>query len=316
MGTILLSMAFFSIVIPLYNKEHFIGQTLQSVLAQTFADFEVIIVNDGSTDGGEAIVKQFDDSRIQYYLRENKGVAAARNFGITLASGNYVAFLDSDDYWYPDFLQTMHRNIGRFAPEHKVFTSAIEIETSRSVFPAGYSIEKTGYCEVVDFFDASSKEAVIWTSAAVFHKSVFEKSGVFDTNVKHAEDTDLWIRVGLDFKVVFDWKILARYVYDDSSVSRDKAYFFEASSFDKYAELEKKHKGLKKFLDLNRFSVAIKSKLIGDKKNFKKCYDAIDFANLDAKKKTLLHLTRFQLKILVSFKTFLADIGLGSSVFK
>lgn len=309
-------MPFFSVVIPLYNKERFISETLQSVLAQTFDDFEIIIVNDGSTDASEQKVNAFNDPRIRYYLRENKGVAAARNFGITLSNADYIAFLDSDDYWYPDFLQTMHRNIGRYAPEHKVFTAAIEIETAKNVFPAEYSIEKTGYCEVVDFFDASSKEAVIWTSASVFHKSVFEQTGVFDTNVKFAEDTDLWIRVGLDFKVVFDWKILSRYVFDGKSFSRGDHYFFEESSFAKYAEMEKTNPKLKKFLDFNRFSVAIKSKLAGDKKNFRKCYDAIDFKNLSAKKRTLLHLTKFQLQVLVKLKTFLAENGLGSSVFK
>lgn len=309
-------MPFFSIVIPLYNKEHFIAQTLQSVLAQTFGDFEVIIINDGSTDASEAKVRQFDDPRIQYYLRENKGVSAARNLGITMAKADYIAFLDSDDFWYPDFLQTMHRNISRYGNQYKVFSSAIEIETSRNVFPAEYSIEKKGYCEVVDFFEASIKEAVIWTSAAVFHKSVFEQSGVFDNSIKHAEDTDLWIRIGLDFKIVFDWKVLARYVYDNQSVSRGKQYFFEQSSFSKYAEREKTHPGLKKFLDLNRFSVAIKSKMAGDHKNFHQCYDAIDFRNLSIKKRTLLHLTGFQLRVLVAIKRELANLGFGSSVFK
>lgn len=313
--TISFPMAFFSVVIPLYNKAQFVGKTLQSVLAQTFADIEIIIVNDGSTDQSEAVVQQFDDPRIQYYLRENKGVAAARNLGITLASADYVAFLDADDYWYPDFLQTIHRNITRF-PEQKVFTAAIEIETQRTVFPASYAIEKTGYVEVVDFFEASDKEAVIWTSAAVLHQDVFKQSGVFDTNVKYAEDTDLWMRVGLDFKVVFDWKILARYVYDGKSVSRGGQYFFEQSSFLKYTELEQQHPGLKKFLDLNRFSVAIKSKLAGDQASFRKAYDGIDFKNLNTKKKILLHLTRFQLQLLVKLKSLLADWGLGNSVFK
>lgn len=308
-------MPFFSVIIPLYNKEPFIADTLNSVLSQTFPDFEIIIVNDGSTDAGEEKVLQFKDPRIRYYIRENKGVAAARNLGITLANAPYIAFLDYDDLWYPDFLQTMHRNIGRF-PEQKVFSAAIEIETAKNIIPAQYSIKKTGYVEVVDFFGASSKEAVIWTSAAVLHKTVFEKSGYFDTKVKHAEDTDLWIRVGLDFPVVFDWKILAKYVYDDKSVSRGKHYIFEEGSFLKYAELEKDNPALKKFLDLNRFSAAIKSKLNGDKKNFRKCYEAIDFKNLSARKRILLHLTAFQLRILVTLKSFLADVGLGSAVFK
>jgi len=141
-------MPFFSVIIPLYNKEPFIADTLNSVLSQTFPDFEIIIVNDGSTDAGEEKVLQFKDPRIRYYIRENKGVAAARNLGITLANAPYIAFLDSDDLWYPDFLQTIHRNIGRF-PEQKVFSAAIEIETAKNIIPAQYSIKKTGYVEVV-----------------------------------------------------------------------------------------------------------------------------------------------------------------------
>lgn len=308
-------MAFFSVVIPLYNKSGFIEQTMRALLAQTFTDFEVIVVNDGSTDDGGAKVKALDDPRIRYYERENKGVAAARNFGITMAHADFVAFLDADDYWYPDFLQAMCRNIIRF-PEEKVFSTAIEIETARKIFPAQYSIHKTSYVQTVDFFEASSQECVIWTSAAVFHKSVFEACGSFDPKVRYAEDTDLWMRIGLQFPVVFNWAILARYVYDPASVSRGSRYIFEPGSFAKYADLEKTHRGLRKFLDLNRFSAAIKSKLAGDRAGFKSAYDGIDLHNLSAKKRTLLHLTRFQLQVLVWIKTKLAEYGLGNSIFK
>jgi glycosyltransferase involved in cell wall biosynthesis len=308
-------MAFFSVVIPLYNKAHFIAQTLQSVLAQTFIDFEIIIVNDGSTDNSESIVQQFDDPRIQYYLRENKGVSAARNFGITMAKADYICFIDADDYWYPDFLQSIHRNITRFPGQH-VFSCAIEIETAKNIVPAEYSIERDFPVMVVDFFKASLSEAVIWTSAAVFHKSVFERSGVFDAQLRSGEDTDLWIRIGLDYPIVFDWKVSARYVFDPKSLSRDNSHLLSKIKFSKFDALEKTNPDLKKYLDLNRFSLAIKSKLNGNRTAFGDFATPIDRKNLSVKRKMLLRLPGSALRILLRLNQWLAENGLGNSVFR
>lgn len=308
-------MPFFSVIIPLYNKESFIANTLKSVLNQTFADFEVIIVNDGSTDGSEEQVKQFDDPRIRYYLRENKGVSAARNLGITMANAEYITFIDADDYWYPDFLRAMHTNIIRF-PNEKVFAAAIEIETTRNIVPATYAFAKTGLIEIVDFFKSSTKETVICTSAAAFHKFVFEKSGAFDSAMRSGEDTDLWIRIGLDFKIVFDWKILARYVYDDASLGKNPIYNNEKLNFDKFAVVEHTNLDVKKYLDLNRYSLAIKSKLNDDLNSFKNLKRHINSQNLTVKKRILLQMPAFILKMLIRFNQFLANNGLGNSVFR
>lgn len=308
-------MPFFSVVIPLYNKEAFIGQTLQSVMSQTFSDFEIIIVNDGSTDAGEAKVLSFQDPRIRYSLRENKGVSAARNFGITLAQSQFIAFLDADDYWYPDFLQTMHRNIARF-PDQKVFSCAIEIETAKNFVPAEYSIERNHPVEVVDFFKGSFKETILWTSATVVHKSVFDQSGVFDTQMKSGEDTDLWIRIGLDYPIVFDWKIMARYGFDPKSLSRDQSYIVSKINFSKFDQLEPTHPDLKKYLDLNRFALAIKSKLNGDHKAFRQLSQGIDWNNLSHKRKILLRLPGGVLRALLHLNRWLAENGLVNSVFR
>lgn len=308
-------MPFFSVIIPLYNKERFIADTIKSVLAQSFADFEIIIVNDGSTDQSEAKVQQFDDARIRYYLRENKGVSAARNLGITLANADFIAFLDADDYWYPDFLQMMHRNIVRF-PNENVFTAAIEIETSKNIVPAEYSIPKTGFVEIVDFFKASRNESIICTSAAVFHKKVFKQIGAFDTQMRSGEDTDLWIRIGLEYQVVFDWKILARYVFDDASLGKNPSYNNKKLDFSKFDAIEKTNADVKKFLDLNRFSLAIKAKLHGDGNTFSQFSRNIDHQNLTLKKRILLQLPGSILKILIKLNQFLADNGLGNSVFR
>jgi glycosyltransferase involved in cell wall biosynthesis len=303
-------MPCFSIVIPVYNKERFVSKTIESVLSQTFTDYEIIIVNDGSTDQSEAKISTFKDNRIRYYSKKNEGVALARNFGIEKATADYICFLDADDYWYPTFLETMQRYSSEL-PEQKVFAAAIEIETKNKSIPAHYSIESTSDFEIVNFFNASQKECVLWTSSVCIHKSVFEKVGDFDTKIKHGEDTELWIRIGLQFPIVFIRKILARYVYDDKSISRNTNYYFEQYTFDKYALEEKNNSALKKYMDLNRFSAVIKCNLHGDWKTAQEIYSKIDLKNLSFKKRILLELPPIMLKPLIRLQHFL-----GNSVFR
>lgn len=308
-------MPFFSVVIPLYNKENFIENTLNSVLSQSFADYEILIIDDGSTDSSAKKVHEFNDTKIQYFLKKNEGASTARNYGIEKAQADHISFIDADDYWYPGFLQEMFENIKKH-PEQKVFSAAIEIATANKVFPAQYSISKTNDSEIVNYFSASSKETVICTSCAVFNKNVFEQIGNFDVEIKSGQDTDLWIRIGLVYPVLFSWKILARYVYDENSLSKNKNYLNTKVDFNKFKELEKTNPLLKKFLDLNRFSLAIKHKLSGNKKAFDNFYEDIDLKNLGIKKRTLLLLPATVLKQLIQFKTVLAESGFGSSVFK
>ena len=308
-------MPFFSVIIPLFNKEKFIEATLKSVLNQTFIDFEILIIDDGSTDNSAPIIKGFDDARIRYYYKENSGVSSARNDGIEKAQSNYISFIDADDYWYPDFLEEMFQNIQNY-PQEKVFSAAIEIETSKKVIPASYSIVKTSDYEIVNYFTASSKETVICTSCAVFHKNIFEEIGTFDIEVKSGQDTDMWIRIGMNYPVVFSWKILARYVYDENSLSKNKNYLNKKINFSKFEEQEKTNPSLKKFLDLNRFSLAIKSKLIADDDNFNSYYKAIDLKNISLKKRILILMPSAILKPLINLKLILANNGFGNSVFK
>lgn len=309
-------MAFFSVIIPLYNKENFIENTIQSILDQTFQDFEIIIVNDGSTDKSEEKLLHFKDSRIHYFTKKNEGVSTARNYGIEKANADFITFLDADDYWYPTFLETMFDLISK-VPDQKVFSGAIEFDTSKKTIPAQYSISKTNEnFEVVNYFKASLKETVLCTSCAVFHKSVFTAIGNFDTKIKSGQDTDLWIRIALIYPIVFSWKILARYVYDSKSLSKNSKLITGKLDFSKFETAEKENLDLKKFLDLNRFSIAIKSKLAGEKKLFTKYYQAIDLKNLSLKKRVLLRLPAFSLQFLIKVKTLLANLGLGSTVFK
>ena len=100
-------MAIISIIIPLFNKELFIKQTLLSVLNQTFSEFEIIIINDGSTDKSVTIINDIDDERITLYTTKNKGVSHARNYGISKANTDLIALLDADDLWEPNHLENL-----------------------------------------------------------------------------------------------------------------------------------------------------------------------------------------------------------------
>lgn len=113
-----------SVVIPLYNKAHTIGRTLGTVMRQTFQDFEVVIVNDGSTDDGTNVIrKNFTDSRIRIIDQENAGVSMARNRGVDEAKGKWIAFLDGDDEWHPEYLNEMQKLIVKY-PEAGLFLCA------------------------------------------------------------------------------------------------------------------------------------------------------------------------------------------------
>lgn len=308
-------MPFFSVIIPLYNKENYIQNTLKSVLDQNFSDFEIIIINDGSTDSSEEIVLQFKDDRIKYYSKGNQGVSVARNLGISLAKSNYITFIDADDYWYPNFLETMYHNIKLF-PTQKIFTAAIEVELGVKIVRSQYSIPKTGNLEIVDYFKSSLKESVIFTSCTVFDKIVFETVGNFDVTMRSGQDTDLWIRIGLQYDILFCWEILARYVHDPQSLSKRSEYITTKVNFSKFREMERKNYDLKKFLDLNRYALAIRCKLNNDRVHFNKFYKDIHLKNLSLKKKVLLQTPRFILKFLLIIQLNLLNIGLLKSRFR
>lgn len=290
-------MPFFSIVIPLYNKEKYIIHSLESVRSQNFSDYEIIIVNDGSTDRSEELVMAVCDLPIRYFKTENRGVSNARNLGIEKSTGKYIAFLDADDLWYPHFLEEIYNYI-RLFPEQKVFSTASEFEYHGKRMEARYSLKKTGDYEIVDFLKTAyhksfifmpvKRAQILFTSASVFRRDIFAEIGLFDTSIKSGEDTDMWIRVGLKYKICFIWKISALYVYDPHSLSRQVTSLEGKPKYIKYLELEATHKDLKRYIDNLRFSLAVKSKLLGDSKTFDYYNKYINKRNLPIRKQLIL----------------------------
>lgn len=309
---------FFTVIIPVYNKEHFIENTLNAVCNQTFQDFEIIVINDGSTDSSKDIITRFLSDKIKLVDQSNQGVSSARNLGIKLAQGEYIAFLDADDLWQVNFLESLHQTIIKY-PNYKVFATAIEIETPYRLISANYNLQNliSENIYIENYFKASTHFSILWTSASVFNKSIFDEVGCFDVSLITSEDTDLWIRIGLKYPIVFINKILARYVLDMASLSRNKSYKnMIRLKYDVYKKDEKLNQDLKHFLDLNRYSEAIANKIATNFSNYRLLKNGIDIKKLPLKKRIILHMPRLILITLIDLQPLLIKLKLRKTVYK
>lgn len=195
-----------SVVIPLYNKENQIEKTLQSVFNQSFTDYEIVIVNDGSTDRSAEFVEAIDDPRIRLIHQQNAGVSAARNRGIEEAKGDYIAFLDADDEWKPDYLATQASMIEKY-PECDVFATNYEFrnekgETKPTILR---KVKIEGEDGIMDnYFEvASCSDHPLWTSAVVASKTCLKKIEGFPVGCTSGEDLLTWARLAAKNKVAF-----------------------------------------------------------------------------------------------------------------
>ncbi|RZJ69424.1 glycosyltransferase family 2 protein [Flavobacterium sp.] len=308
-----------SVIIPLFNKERHIRKTLESALAQTFDDFELLVVNDGSTDESESEVLSLDDFRIRYFKTQNRGVSAARNFGISRAKGELIAFLDADDWWKPQHLQQLfdlYRDFGQ-AGLYCVNYVRFYSETRNRV-PEFIGLPKFPWRGIVpDFFHSSYLDRIAWTSAVAVAKKVLDEVGNFDENITlgAGEDLDLWIRIALKHPVAFDSGISAFHnLSADNRMSLTQTKNRAFALLDKFSSEEKNNKSLKRFLDLYRSEFALKMKLAGDKR-FDFYRRAIAPENLSAKTKLLLASPTFALRSLYRFKKFLESKNVEVSAY-
>ena len=196
----------FSIVIPLYNKEDTVERALRSVFNQTVQDFEIIVVNDGSTDNGPKVVESIGDPRIRLIHQENQGVSAARNLGIEEAKYDLIAFLDADDEWLPEFLATIVRLREKF-PACKVFGTQYFFSSpdgqQRQAIIRGLPV---GFSEgiLVNYFDiASRSDPPLWTSAVSVEKKAIVGIGGFPVGIASGEDLLTWARLAVRYDIAY-----------------------------------------------------------------------------------------------------------------
>jgi len=201
-----------SVVIPLYNKEKYVRRAVDSVLAQSFRNFELIVVNDGSTDNSPAIVRQYSDPRIRLIDQENRGVSAARNRGIRDAQGELIAFLDADDEWKSTFLETIKKLAANYP------SAGLYVTSYRIVMPNGrerdakFRTVRPAYIGVVqNYFGNAYRDAIVTSNTAVIAKRVFDTVGFFDEGIRFGEDLLMWYKVALTHDVVIDNSVNATY---------------------------------------------------------------------------------------------------------
>ncbi|MFN3802199.1 glycosyltransferase family 2 protein [Belliella pelovolcani] len=216
----------FSIIIPLFNKAPYIQRAIDSVLNQSFLEYEIIVVNDGSTDGGNELVKNIYGDKVTLINQKNLGVSVARNNGIAKAQYPWIAFLDADDYWHQDYLFFVstvikeNKEIGiigcHYDPQHLSSNPILK------------------YIKLDNYFKRAVKNVLFFTSATVLKKDFFDQNAGFDPQLKLGEDIDVWLRASLFFgDGIYIQNTLVGYGQDDQHRATQKSYFLDQTLISK-----------------------------------------------------------------------------------
>lgn len=185
-----------SVVIPTYNRAEFLREAVDSVRSQSYADFEIIIVDDGSADSTTNIVSSMKDSRIVYLKQKHGGVSAARNLGISRSRAPFISFLDSDDLWLPRKLETQ-MDFFRTHPEASICqTEELWMRRGRRVNPAKKHRKHSGW-----IFKECLPLCIVSPSAVMMRREIFDDVGGFDEDLPACEDYDLWLRTSLRYPI-------------------------------------------------------------------------------------------------------------------
>ena len=277
----------FSVIIPLYNKAPYVAKAIESVLGQTYRDFEVIVIDDGSTDQSLEVAKTFENKSITIVSQPNSGVSTARNNGVKLAKYPYICFLDADDWWHPTFLEEMKRLITDFS-DAGIYGSGYYIVKNGQEriapigVPQGFERGIIDYCEVY----AKILCMPLTSISVAIPKHIFDEEEGFKSKLKFGEDFDLWIRIALKHKVILVNKPLAYYNQDvdrnNRGVAVHKIYSPENHfifNLDYLYDNEKNNHRLKILLDKLRVYILLKYRM---QKAFPKEYNAeikkVDFS--------------------------------------
>ena len=205
----------FSVIIPTYNRANILSRAIDSVLAQTYRNFELIVVDDGSTDETLRLLESYGN-KITVLAQQNKGVSSARNFGIICAAGEVITFLDSDDSWLPYKLQKQADYFKEYPEIQLVHGEEIWIRNGKRVNPKNKHKKSGG-----DIFENSLSLCLISPSAVAVKKTLLDQIGGFDENFVVCEDYDLWLKITSQHKVGFiEEPIIQKYGGHDDQLSR------------------------------------------------------------------------------------------------
>ncbi|WP_438968820.1 glycosyltransferase family A protein [Nonlabens sp.] len=299
---------------PLYNKATTIVRTLNSVFDQNYKDFDILIINDGSTDESLELVKNINYHRIIIHSQENKGVSATRNNAILFArENNYkrIAFLDGDDFWCSNHLSTLCALFDKF-PEAHIAATNYQLKRSRKTIDTVLSnFESTEDQLLKSFFHHNYLNSIFTCSTLMIKPEIVDKTGLFNESLTHFEDIDWFVRIGMKSKIAFSFRVTA--VIDEIADNRSdqvEMKYRKLPDFTDYEAEAKNHLGLEKYIDLNRFAIALAYRMENDIRNTTLYQQKINLKNLSLKQQQLLKMSSLQLKSLKRTQKVLGNLGL------
>ena len=227
----------FSVIMPVYNGEKFIDDAIHSVCAQTYDNWELIIVNDGSKDNTADVLKKYEtNSQIKIIHKENGGVSVARNTAISASKGEYIVFLDADDVWHSNHLEVMNELITEYpdAGLYATFTRT-ELVNGGIIEECKFFKDKPDVVYLEDFFEAyyNDKSAMIFNiTTACFSRKALDVTGLFPVGCAIGEDLELALRVAAYFPVVLSKKATGTYKKTNSTATKDISFDPDWKFFD------------------------------------------------------------------------------------
>lgn len=208
-----------SVIIPTYNRADLLCEAIDSVLAQTCQELEIIVVDDGSTDNTKEVIAGYGD-KVKYVYQENQGVYAARNTGVRISQRSYIAFLDSDDIWEKDKIAAQLNLLVKYPEYAVVHTDSSTINQNGVIIDATVNPDRQSHNGMV--FDEFFKKnmAVILFSTVVIRRDCFDKVGLFDEHSPVATDHFFFLKLAFYYQIAFINEPLVRYRLTDGSLSR------------------------------------------------------------------------------------------------
>lgn len=299
---------FFSVIMPLYNKENYVEKAIRSILDQTFSDFEIVVVDDCSTDNSLSVVMDMSVEKIRIVSHEkNKGLSASRNTGIKNALAEFVVFLDADDYWKPHFLEKIQMLTEKF-PQASLFATAYEEIYPEVVLKPNVNkndLAPGAFLLISDFFVKNLRQPICNHSSLCVRKNLFDSVGFYDENINFSEDVDFNIRAFSASPLAFYNGIESCYViYSENQITNSGIKTKKIPTLDQYTALENRNPDLKKYVDFERYVLAAHCKLADRDLDYHKFVAAIDMKNLTLKQRMKLRLPKFGMKLLGKIKTY------------
>ena len=309
-------MPFFSVVVPLYNKENFVETTIKSILDQTFTDFELLLIDDASTDSSLKIACDLASAKVKIIKHPtNRGLSATRNTGIKAAASQYIAFLDADDCWEPNYLETIATLIKQYPEANLYATNYFEVYSELVALQPKTKLERNKQNYIIpDFFKSSLKQPIYCPSSFCVSTIVFDSIGLYDERITFAEDVDFNIRANSSFQLAYSNFPLVKYcMYSQNQITQSPLKNKVIPNFDSFEIRAQENANLKKYLDFHRYIFAKMYKIediLGSYQLLKKeIHKNPKISGLNYKQRLLLNAPPPLLKLIVKIKKYLVKKG-------